>query len=159
MRPTGNEADISARRCEFCAHIATDRTGAKNANLHCAPCPLRPNLIFPQGRCAGVSQWRLSVSHQELRFSVDSSVFDEYNDAKLIELIEQFNAETELELLKDECFIEENKIVISEQPILCLIFDKDSLFSRGDKLININNEKIYIGSFDAFYSTKLRTRH
>ncbi len=50
--------------------------------------------------------------HQELRYSVDSSVFDEYNDAKLIELIEQFNAETELELIKDECYIQDNKIVI-----------------------------------------------
>ena len=35
----------------------------------------------------------------------------------------------------------EKKIIISKNPVLCLIFDKDSLFVKGEKLININNKK------------------
>lgn len=52
--------------------------------------------------------------HQELRFSIDESLFDEDNndDAKLIELIKQFKNDSQVELDKDECYIKDNQIIL-----------------------------------------------
>ena len=86
---------------------------------------------------------RTKIEDRKRLIFADSIFYDKKNkyaqafyNVKIIDTINNFNVFGE----NAEMFEKENKIVISKKPILCLIFDKDSLFSRGDKLININNE-------------------
>lgn len=60
-----------------------------------------------------------------------------FKNVKIIDTINSFNVFGE----NAEMFEVEKKIIISKNPVLCLIFDKDSLFVKGEKLININNKK------------------